>query len=258
MFIKSDSNPDLDSTNTGIEKKFRDMDLSIKSDGTNSGTTIKLNGREIKDLRGFMLSLTPVGEEMSIYAEYTVARKGQTADGFAATATYRLSKADDGPESVIEKKAVDGDIETIEQYLEDLPTAVRESARNIIGAVRNTGEPKKKEEQTMPENKDGKETTKETPSAAPVVDVKEIASAVVSQLAEQGVSADGIKNAVLDQIAAERKAAEDAAAKEAQDHADKVAAGEELEFASEEEMLAAIATEANQEALIEAGDSTST
>ena len=106
----------------------------------------------------------------------------------------------------------------------------------------------------MPETKDGKEATKETPVAAPI-DVKEIASAVVAQLKEAGVSADGIKDAVLGQIAADRKVADDAAAKEAKDHADRVAAGEEIEFASDEEMIASLAAEANQEALDEASAS---
>ena len=258
MFVKSDSTlTDDDPTPTDIEKKFKDMDLSIKSDGTVNGTTIKLNGREIADVRGFMLSLMPVGEEMSIYSEYTVERKGQTTDGFQATATYRLSKADDDPEAIA-KKVDNGDITNIEAYLEDLPTSVRQSVQNLIGAVQKEA-PTKTEEQTMPEIQDGKtqeQQTKETPKPeAPVVDTKAIASAVVAQLTEAGVSADGIKNAVLEQIAADRKAANDAAAEEAKAHADAVAAGDEVEFASEEEMLAALAAEANQEALDEAASS---
>ena len=263
MFIKSDS---ANSDPTGIEKQFKSLDLAVKSDGTAAGTTVTLNGRDIADLRGFMLSLSPIGEDMSIYAEYSVANRGKTGDGFDGYATYRLSKCFDiqcgptlnGEESSgsltnpIGKGSGSGltDIENVEAYLEDLPANLRQSVQNIIGAVR-TAEATTKES-VMP-NEDGKETVKETPVAvAPVIDVNQIASAVVAQLKEAGVSAEGIKAAVLGQIAADRKVADDAAAVETKAHADKVLAGEELEFISEDEMLAALAAEANQMALDDA------
>ena len=252
MFVKSADGTPADPADdpADIEKAFKDLDLSIKSDGTSAGTAIILNGRSINNLRGFLLSLSSIGEDMSIYAEYTIENTGKTADGFSRTNTYRLSKSDDDPEVVDLAKVAEADIKNVEAYLEDLPANLRESVQNIITAVRPAAEATTKE-QTMPENTDGKEV-KETAVPAPVVDVKEIATAVVALLGEQGVSADGIKSAVLGQIAADRKVADDAAAVETKAHADRVESGDELEFTSEDDMNASLAATANQEALDEA------
>ena len=251
MFVKSaDGTPDP----TDIEKQFKALDLAVKSDGTTAGTTITLNGRDIADVRGFMLSLSPMGEDVSIFAEYTVANKGKTGDGFDGFTTYRLSKADGDPEVVKKAKVTPTDIENIEAYLEDLPANLRQSVQNIISAVRPPAEATTKE-QTMP-NEDGKvvETpAKETPVvAAPVIDVAQIAASVVAQLTQQGMTAEAITSAVLGKIEADRKTREDAATAEAKAHADKVSAGEELAFASEDEMIAHLAADANQEALADA------
>jgi hypothetical protein len=255
MFVKaagaSDGPPASD--HAPVEKAFKAIDMIVKSDGTREGTTIRLNGRELVDIRGLVLSLSPVGDDMSIYAEYSVMNRGKTADGFEGYATYRLTKAEDGSALVGDiAKVEQADIDNIEAYLEDLPTSVRQSVQNIIGAVRKKPEEPKTKEKAMPNEDGSNKTPEQSKMEAPVVDVNQIASQVVAQLTQQGLTADAITSAVLGRIETDRKARDAAAAAEAKAHADKVAAGEELEFASEEDMLAHLASEANKEALDEA------
>ena len=254
MFVKADSGlPEPEA----VEKQFKQLKLEVDSDGTTAGTAVKLNGKDLADMKNLVLSMSPVGDSMNIYAEYSCSVEGEKA-GFSEVRTYRLTKSDPEPQPVQLAKAVDADVANVTQYLDDLPPGVRDSVRNIMQAVAGQpGDATSKETTTMPEptKQDGsqgdKPKTDAQPVAAPqpVVDVNAIAAAVAAQLAQQGVTAEGIKAAVLGQIAADRKVADDKAAQEAAAHRAAVEAGEELEFTDEADLLASIAAEANREAI---------
>ena len=245
MFVKSlDGEGGSESEN--VEKAFKSLDLSLKTDGTSGGTSVTINGKRLKELKGLVVSMAELGQDdVTVYAQYTIANKGESPGGFESTRTYTL------------RKSLVDDIEHVKEYADDLPAGLRRSVENILGAVtaETPGEPVEKET-PMPDNsQDGQETTKEEPKAeAPQpqsIDPKAIASEVAAQLA--GPLAEQVTKDVLAKIEADREAAAEKAAAEEAEHKTKVEAGEELVFANEDEMRAAIAAEAAKEAVEAAG-----
>ncbi len=146
------------------------------------------------------------------------------------------------------KRLDPGDLENVQAYMGDLPPQLRRSVENLIGAVQVMDEPIEKEEgQTVPDptNQDG--VVK--PAAAGVdlsgvMDALKQVTGVVASLNDKVSAMEAADKARRDAV---DRATADAAAHEAA-----VAAGEEVKFDSEDDALATIAAEANQEAIAEA------
>ena len=250
MFWKSAG----DTPESAFEKKFKSLKVEFNSDGTTEGSLLKINGKDIGELRGLTLSAGPMGDTMSLYCSYTQGSEGDPKGGFEPSHTYTLSKADAGGVAKGESlsKQVDpDDISTLQAYMGELPPQLRRSMENLIGAVQSQGEPiEKEEEKTVPETKtqDGQE-----PQAVPV-DLTGVTEKL-DKLTE-AVGAVAEKVTVLDTAETQRREAAEQAAKaaeqavkEADGHEAAVEAGDEVVFDSEDD---AIAAAANDEAIKDA------
>ena len=86
-----------DGTDEVIELNKQDTSITIQSDGTSSGTTVKINGKAIVDITNFGFSYwTDEASSLDGYpvsCSYTVRAKNQNKEGFRSTRTYVLSKA---------------------------------------------------------------------------------------------------------------------------------------------------------------------
>ena len=244
LFVKKLDGPPTDPI-TVVEKQGKAVELTFASDGTPEGTKLAVNGKDIANLDGAALWLSPKyspqGErlegEISVSCEYTVRNKGER-DGFEGTHTYRMSKAAD-PE----------DIKNIEAYVADLPAGLRQSVENILGVVRQAEPGPVEKEEIMPEPKVPDAPKVETPAAVvpPTVDVDAVAAKVAASLKTE-LTAD-IVAAVTTKLAEDAKAAADQRATEEAAVQAKVDSGEVLEFADEQALEEALQEAATQEAL---------
>lgn len=233
--------------------QFKSIKIEFESDGTAEGTKLTVNGNKIAEPKSLILSANQYEEdEVSLFAEYTVASKGETNGGFSSTRTYTLRKADTGEPTIELLKGMKEDTDNIQTYMEDLPPGLRQSLTNILGAVNPDG-PEIIKEKAMPENKDG-----EAPKAAQAatVDVNAIAIAVAAALKEP-LTKD-VADAVLTQIRADQTAAAEQATKLAEEKATadaaeqaKIDSGEVLEFTDEADLEAKLSAEATALALEE-------
>ena len=264
IFWKSQVDSEEDETTTDhIEKQFTKLGVSINTDGTQDGTSVSVNGKALRELKHIVVSITPLGsQDVAVFCEYTVAAKGEANGGFQASRTYTLHKAEDGTMVEI-GKALEEDLENIQDYIDDLPAGLRRSLENVVGAVQKHEEPIDKnvvEGEPMPDanGQDGQPgnagaASNQQQAPATVVDTAAIAAAVASQLRE-GLAQD-VTAAVLAKLAEDQKAANDAAAVVAADRQTKIDSGELMEFPSEAEMEEQLSVEASQEAVesIESG-----
>jgi len=143
------------------------------------------------------------------------------------------------------------DIDTLLAYEDELPPTLRRSMKNVIGAVQEMGEPiEKEEEETVlePETPDG------NGQPAPTVDLSGVAGKLDEVLGAVGAVAERVT--AIETADRQRQEATEQAAKEAAEHEAAVEAGDEVKFDSEEDALAVIAAEANEEAVKEAEEAT--
>lgn len=94
LFWKRDESGDEPAS--AFEKAFKKLDLRFESDGSADGSTLTINGKTIKLLKGFTLSASPIGDEMGIYCSYVQDAKGTTSSGFKPSYTYTLTKSESG------------------------------------------------------------------------------------------------------------------------------------------------------------------
>jgi len=253
MFWKNADGANSQAADVTKATRFKSLEVSFKSDGTAGGTSLTINGTNVADPRSFILSANRFDEDnVSLFAEYTVAARGVTNGGFSSTRTYTLRKADDGfaeTETDMKKRAVADDMKSIRDYLPDLPPGLRTSVENILGAVESDG-PGLTKEIVMPETKDDKQT----PVTPAPIDVDAIVTAVATTLKES-LTKD-VADAVLlqiraDQAAVTEQAAKDVEAKAAKDAAEqtRVDSGELVEFEDEAAMETQLSQEATEAAL---------
>ena len=71
------------------------LDLSFKTKGTTSETSLSINGKTIAELMGFNMSYYPrgPGEPIGIMVEYTTKNRGESSGGFKTFRTSRLTKS---------------------------------------------------------------------------------------------------------------------------------------------------------------------
>ena len=241
---------------SAFEKKFKQLAVAFESGGTVEGSSLTINGKAIGDLQAFTLSAAPMGEAMNLYCAYTQGGENTSGD-FTPSHTYTLSKAlGDAPVDTstakVAKRVNKDDISTVQAYLTELPPQLRRSVENLIGAAQaSEGEPIVKEEATtVPE-----QTTQDgvvKPALAPAVDLTEVTGMLGKLTEAVGTMAEKVN--ALETADKQRQEAIAQAAKETAQHADAVAAGDEVEFESEDDALAAIAAEANEEAVKDADD----
>lgn len=239
---------------SAFEKKFKSLRVEFESDGTAEGSSLSINGKAIADMESFTLSAAPGGESVNLYCVYTQGA-AESADGFKPSHTYALYKAlNEEAANVSVAKAANhidpDDISTVQAYMDELPPQLRRSVENLIGAAQaSPGEPVAKEEgATVPEQvtQDG------VVPPAPTVDLTEVTSKLDKLVEAMGAVAG--KVTALETTDKQRQAAADQAAKEAAQHEAAVAAGDEVKFETEDDALAAIAAEANEDAVKEADE----
>ena len=102
LFSKNLSADDLEA----MEKQFKGVKIELDIGTTQDETTIKLNGKVLKNLESISLWYSPTGgNDVSVAVEYTQSNKGDTVDGFASSRSYRLSKGiQDAVEAAEEKR----------------------------------------------------------------------------------------------------------------------------------------------------------
>lgn len=234
-------------------QKAKGVELVFSSDGTRTGTTLKVNGEALENVwRGnvfFGPKMTADGgeskDELWVNVEYTRRTEGVGKE-FAEESTHSF------------RKAVAADEAVIREYIDDLPAALKGAVENLLGAVQKDGP---KEETIVAD------TGKDSGLNAPAVvndDIKaltELVSSLAGTVKELKVAADEDRAA--------RKAADEAAAKAADKAtADKAAAdkaeadakaqvesGELMEFPDEKAAEEALAAAATEEAINEVAES---
>ena len=245
-------------TKNDIEKAFKGLDLKFSTDGTSDNTTVHINGKQISNVRGLFLSYAPIGEDISLHVEYTIASAGTSAGGFKSVKTFRLTKneKDEGTvaEEVVSIDADPEDIEVLKSYLgedigevdgtiaselvtqlnivelykSDLPPDLVEAINSVallatemevLPAAEETKMKKDETAETSTETKETGEATKEE-TTAQTVDIAAIAAAVTTSVMEQ-------VNAKFDEM-------KPAVSKDEKDEKDSTASQEEEEVSAEE------------------------